>query len=199
MKHKLKGFLAVLLLTFAGLAGAASAHVVVKPSQVAPAEFQTFTLSVPNEKDVSTTSLRLVIPAGLGEVTPTVKAGWEINTKESGDSVTEISWSGGSIPAGFRDDFTFSAQAPDKPTDLQWKAYQTYNDGSVVSWDAAPSDSHEEEGDQGPYSVTKVSETVEDTATDTSSEKNQALLYIISIAALALALVALTKTTAKRK
>lgn len=198
MKHKIKGFLAVLLLSFAGLAGAASAHVTVKPSQVAPAEYQTFTVSVPNEKDMPTTSVKLVIPSGVGEVTPTVKPGWEISTNKSGDNVTEITWSGGTIPDGYRDDFTFSAQAPDKPTEIQWKAYQTYEDGTVVSWDAAPSDSHEdEESDQGPYSVTMVSETVDSTGSSSSSDNNQVWSYVLAVAALAVAVFALARSSRK--
>ena len=188
-------FLSVLVLP-----AVASAHVVVKPNEVGVGAFQTFTTSVPNEKEVPVTALRLVIPAGLKEVSPTVKPGWDVTTKKSGDAVTEIAWNGGSIPSGMRDDFTFSAQAPAKSTTLQWKAYQTYKDGTVVSWDQTPTSGEDDDdgSDKGPYSTTKVVNDLNnnDTATDTTKSSSSTGAYILSGVALALAIVALV---AKRK
>jgi hypothetical protein len=64
-----------------------------------------------------------------------------VGESEDGDEkverVSEISWTGGNIPAGQRDEFLFSAQAPASSTTIPWKAYQTYADGSVVAWDAS--------------------------------------------------------------
>src|SRR4051812_36632548 len=92
------------------------AHVVVKPSQVGVGAFQTFSIGVPVEKDVPTIGLRLIVPEGLEYVSPNVKPGWRIAMKKSGTGenakVTEISWTGGLIPAGQRDDFVFSAKVP---------------------------------------------------------------------------------------
>lgn len=161
-----------------GLAGLAlmlsitlvSAHAKVKPSQAGVGSFQTFTMGVPNEKDIPTVSVRLIIPEGLEMVTPNVKPGWRISTKtikpdpsSEEVKVTEIDWVGGSIPAGFRDDFVFSAKVPAKETTLQWKAYQTYSDGTIVSWDQAPvanmTDAQREEMEKtgkGPYSETQI-------------------------------------------
>lgn len=149
---------------------AASAHVVVKPVEVLTAGFQTFTIGVPNEKDIPTTSIKLVIPDGLKHVSPTQKTGWQIDVEKEGTgedaTVKSITWSNDMIDAGFRDDFTFSGQVPEKATDLQWKAYQTYSDGTVVSWDKASTGGDDEEGgNSGPFSVTKVvSETAQDAA-----------------------------------
>jgi uncharacterized protein YcnI len=134
----------------------AFAHVVVNPNQVGIGKLQTFTIGVPNEKDTPTVTVRLVLPDGLEEVTPTVKPGWTIALKKDGEAVQEISWTGGSIPSGQRDEFSFSAKVPDKETTLNWKAYQTYQDGSVVSWDQTLNGSDEARGDKGPYSETKV-------------------------------------------
>lgn len=141
----------------------ASAHVTVSPDKVGVGVRQDFSVGVPVEKDIPTTSVRLVIPDGLEGVTPYVKPGWEIDMEKTGEGeetkVTEITWSGGSIPTGLRDAFVFRAQVPAKETTLTWKAYQTYEDGTVVSWDQeAESESHddEESEDKGPYSQTKV-------------------------------------------
>src|SRR5882762_2161811 len=108
----------------------AFAHVVVKPATVGTAAFQTFTMGVPNEKDSPTIAVRLIIPEGLKYVSPNVKSGWTIDVKKNGTGedakVTEIDWTSGSIPAGQRDDFIFSAQVPSKETTLKWDAYQIY-------------------------------------------------------------------------
>lgn len=39
---------------------------------------------------------------------------------------------------------------------LEWKAYQTYADGSVISWDADPKVSDANSETTTPYSVTDV-------------------------------------------
>lgn len=138
--------------------GSVFAHVVVRPDEVGVAKYQTFNVSVPNEKDNPTVGLRLVIPSGVKSVTPTVKDGWTIKTQKDGDNVTEINWTGGSLPAERRDDFSFSAQAPSEETTIQWKAYQTYSDGTIVSWDQDTSKEGEETESEnsGPLSQTKV-------------------------------------------
>lgn len=143
---------------------AAFAHVVVKPTEVATASYQTFTISVPNEKDTPTTEIKLEIPKGVTSVTPTVKSGWSISQDIQGKgesrTVTSITWSGGEIDKGLRDDFTFSAKTPDETGELRWNAYQTYEDGSVVAWDKGESEgrhSHDDFSTDGPFSVTTVS------------------------------------------
>src|SRR5258708_680758 len=86
----------------------AFAHVIVHPSQAGVAAFQEFSMSVPTEKDNPTVGIKLLIPDGLQMVTPNVKAGWTITVKKNGTGdtapVTEIDWTGGSIPSGQRDE-----------------------------------------------------------------------------------------------
>lgn len=137
-----------------------SAHVIVKPAEVLTAGFQTFSIGVPNEKAISTTSVKLLVPEGLKHVMPTQKDGWNITTEKTGEgdeaSVTSITWTGNTVQPGFRDEFTFSGQVPDTATELHWKAYQTYSDGTVVSWDKKDDGGHDELGNSGPFSITKV-------------------------------------------
>jgi len=145
----------------------ALAHVVVKPDTAGVAVWQTFTIGVPNERDNPTIAIKLLIPDGLKSVSPNVKPGWTIEVKKSGEGedakVTEIDWTAGSIPSGQRDDFLFQAQVPASETTLNWKAYQTYQDGTVISWDQTPdpkmSDDEREKMEKknlGPYSQTKI-------------------------------------------
>src|SRR5215213_11794456 len=146
------------LILACGSAAVATAHVLVSPDQAGVATSQLFTVSVPNERQSSVTGLRLVLPPGLQAVSPSVKAGWLVTTKPTGSgqnaSISEIDWTNGSIPAGQRDDFTFSAKVvPSTAMTLQWKAYQTYADGTVVNWDQAPGTTTDESNNKGPYSV----------------------------------------------
>jgi uncharacterized protein YcnI len=146
--------------------GTAAAHVVVRPAEVETAAFQTFTVSAPNEKPVAYTAIRVDIPAGLKHVTPTVKQGWQATVVKEGEGeaavVKSITWNGSQVAAGFRDDFSFSAQVPATAADLQWKAYQTYADGVTVTWDRTEAqqpkkaDGSPDFSVSGPFSATKV-------------------------------------------
>lgn len=198
-----------------GFAGIASAHVTVKPGEVLTGAFQTFTVSVPVEKDLPTTAVKLEIPAGLTHATPTQRSDWTIQAEKEGSGeeavVKSITWSGNQIGAGFRDDFTFSAKTPENPVELQWKAYQTYGDGSVVAWnvteDKQPkkADGSPDFSKSGPFSVTKVSsESAEDTALthvhhnahDAQKAANRALY--VGIGGIVLAFAAIFLATRKK-
>lgn len=176
------GVLALSLLT----AAPAFAHAVVKPNQAGVAAFTDFSLGVPSEKDASTVGVRLLLPPGLNFVTPIVKPGWKIDVKQTPDPsgakdddgnpamiVSEIDWSGGSVPAHQKDFFMFSAQVPTKETELDWKVTQSYSDGTTVSWDQDPKAAQPKDAKGnmdfskvGPYSVTKV---VDDLSRSTST------------------------------
>jgi uncharacterized protein YcnI len=120
----------------------ASAHVTVKPSEVGVGEQLNFVVSVATEEDIPTVGVRLVVPEGLENVRQNVKPGCVITLLYedlgSGKRVSDIVWSNGTIPPDQRDEFVFSAKAPAEEGELVWKAYQTYRDGDVVSWDASP-------------------------------------------------------------
>lgn len=152
---------ALIAIVTVAMSAPASAHVVVKPAEAVTASFQTFTVGVPNEKDIPTTSIKVLIPEGVKHVSPTQKAGWKISTQTSGsgenETVTSITWSNGTVAKGMRDDFTFSGQVPAEAVELHWKAYQTYSDGTIVAWDQASEGGHgSSDKTAGPFSVTKV-------------------------------------------
>ncbi len=192
------------LLLFAVISVSVSAHVIVKPNQAGVASFQTFTMGVPNEKDSSTTTVKLVIPEGLQFVSPNVKPGWRIEMKKSGEGdsakVTEIDWTEGSIPSGQRDDFVFSVQVPANETTVNWKAYQTYQNGEVVSWDQDPdgmknmSDKDKEKAEKegkGPYSQTKIINDLKTSPATNQEGKQTKISTILSVAAIILSVVAI--------
>lgn len=169
------------------LPAVAFAHVIVTPNQAGIGEELVFNVSVPNERSVPVSSVKLDIPKGVDEVTPTIIPGFTIATTGSTDTITSIIWTG-SIPVGQREDFSFGAQVPASATQLDWKAYQTYADGTVVHWDQKPAGSDDAVGTAGPYSVTKVVNDLTSSTTSTDSSSKDTLALVFSVAALALSI-----------
>lgn len=206
----MKPFLILLIILFNVFlfASPVSAHIAVKPDTVGIAATQDFTVTVPNEKEDATVGIQLVIPHGVKEIMPYVKTGWTISVKKNGDEVTEIDWAGGSIPANQKDQFSFSAQAPAEEKTIEWKAYQMYQDGSVVSWDQKvdPNMSNEdkeamEKTGKGPSSETKIINDLKTptSLTDTASQSTDSSVYkILSIVALVLSVAAIGMQLRKR-
>lgn len=185
--HVLVSTLAIL--SFSGLA---SAHVVVTPDKVGIGKETIFSISVPNEQGTPVVSVKLLIPDGVTNVVPTEKSGWTTQITQSSDKdpkISSISWSSGSIPIGQRDDFTFSAQVPGSPTSLNWKAFQTYGDGTTVHWDQVPNGKDDSTVDAGPYSTTLVVDDLSNAAsTNSSSTNNNVAIIALIIGLIALAI-----------
>ena len=131
------------------LADPAAAHVVVSPEEVTAGDYETLTVSVPTEKEVPTTEIRVEVPEGflLSGVQPV--PGWEHAFEEDRGVVTAVTFSGGKIRPREFQQFLVQAQAPEEPGGYPWRANQTYEDGSAVEWTGAP-DSEE------PASVVEV-------------------------------------------
>jgi LPXTG-motif cell wall-anchored protein len=125
------------LLTLA-VAGVAWAHVTVAPEEVAAGEYETLTVSVPTEKEIPTTEIRVEVPEGFTVFGVQPVPGWEHSFEEDGGVITTVTWSGGDIGPQEFQQFLLSAQAPEEPGEYPWKAIQTYEDGSVVEWTGPP-------------------------------------------------------------
>lgn len=174
------------------LSTTASAHVTVKPTEATPASFQVFTVSVPNEKTIPTTEIKLLIPKGLEHVTPTQKPGWDIKLEKNTEGeISAVTWAGGEIGEGFRDELSLSAKLPDTSGNISWKAYQTYADGTIVAWDQSDSNqSHDENKNKGPASVTQVKELADSSMASSESSKTTAQTNVTSDWSLYIAAVA---------
>lgn len=136
-------------LTFAA-SGVAWAHVVVSPEEAPAGEFQRFVVSVPTEKDIPTTGIRVEVPEGFTVASVQPVQGWEYEFEEEGGIIEAITWSGGEIDPREFQEFAFQARTPEEPGEYAWNAFQTYEDGSVVEW-TGPPDAEEE-----PASVVEV-------------------------------------------
>ncbi len=138
MKRLLVGAAALSTSTVLAVSAPAWAHVVVSPEEVAAGDYETLTVSVPTEKEVPTTKIRVEVPEGflLSGVQPV--PGWEYAFEEDGGVVTAVTWSGGEIGPREFQQFLVQAQAPEEPGEYPWRAIQTYGDGSVVEWTGPP-------------------------------------------------------------
>jgi len=132
------------------LSAKVSAHVTVQPRETV-AGYTVSSLRVPNEKDLATTQVRVVVPDAVDVYGIMPVAGWKYTMKHEeaeqaeadhdGDDhagqgrITEITWSGGKIGAGEFMEFPLSVQYSADSDKVTWKAYQTYADGEVVPWD----------------------------------------------------------------
>lgn len=146
----------------------ASAHVTVKPTTSTPNTWETYTVTVPVEKDVATTKVTVEIPNGVQfELTRSMP---EWNTKiskdETSQQVSTITWEAkkDGIQPGEFEKFEFIAKNPDKASTIAWNAIQYYSDGTTVSWTGGA-------GSATPYSVTTIS-TVNQSNNVSNSDSN---------------------------
>jgi periplasmic copper chaperone A len=133
-----------------------SAHVTVSPSSLPKgSDDAILTFRVPNESaTAAVTGLNIQFPLAhpIVLLNPEAGSGWQVQvvkavlpkpiTTDDGtftSTVSEIDWSGGSIPVGQFDEFNVLAQGiPTGTSQLVFKAIQKYSDGTVVSWIEVP-------------------------------------------------------------
>lgn len=138
----LLGLLSLSALLTLAAPSVALAHVVVTPEEVPAGDCEKLVVSVPTEKEVPTTEIRVEVPEGFTVSGVQPVAGWEYEFEEEGGLITAITWSGGEIlPREFQE-FALQAQAPEEAGEFAFRASQTYEDGSVVEW-VGPEDSEE--------------------------------------------------------
>lgn len=123
------------------------AHVVVTPRESTAGAEQTYTVRVPTEGTVSSMSVELEIPAGMHVMQVASGDGYTFDVKKDGNRIVSITWKKEIKPKEFAL-FTFTAHNP-QPGALQWKAHQTFADGSMRHWIG-------ERGTKEPASVTTI-------------------------------------------
>jgi len=129
--------------------GVARAHVVVSPEEVPAGEYEKMVVTVPTEKDIPTTQVRVEVPEGFVVSGVQPVPGWEHEFEEEGGIVTAVVWSGGEIGPREFQEFALQAQTPEEAGEFSWGATQTYENGSTVEWTGP-------EGSEEPASVVLV-------------------------------------------
>jgi uncharacterized protein YcnI len=112
-------------------------HVAVSPGEVQTNDFVEFTMSVPNEKNIPTTKVRLLIPDGVTVSVVEQTPGWKWTITRTNGRITALTVRG-SLPVAHYRKFSFLAGTPATPGILVWKAIQTYKNGAVVRWTGEP-------------------------------------------------------------
>jgi uncharacterized protein YcnI len=206
---KMTASFVVMLAAFSLFTGIASAHVTVLPKETIQGGYEMFTVRVPSENEtVPTTQVKVEFPAEVTISRFEPKPGWKYEMeKDSSGTITSVTWTAESqgLTSTEFGLFNMQGKVADDATEIAFKAYQTYQDGSVVEWIGAPDS-------EKPASVTTVNPKTDDTSDDhhgtteskdeTSTEQaneeavkestnsSNAPLYV-SIAALIAALVSL--------
>jgi uncharacterized protein YcnI len=194
--------------------GIASAHVTVQPKETTQGSYEVFTVRVPSENESApTTQVKVEISSDVNITRFEPKPGWKYELQRDGsDKITSVTWiaEDGGLSSTEFGHFNMQGKVSDSATEIIWKAYQTYQDGSVVEWVGA-------QDAEKPASVTMVNPKPADGSadhhgSDSKAEENMeqsheevkettnpsnAPLYV-SIAALIAGLLALVISLKKR-
>ena len=114
------------------VAHAAFAHVTVWPQQSRAGMAERYTVRVPTERNVSTVSIEVDVPAGVTVTGILAPAGFTYDVKRDGTRIVAITWTQ-EIKAGEVGEFVFFARNP-RGTQIVWKAHQRYADGQMDDW-----------------------------------------------------------------
>jgi uncharacterized protein YcnI len=117
---------------FSLMAGMAHAHITVSPVQSSPGTRETYTLNVPSEGTVATTSVELDVPSDVTVVEVTATAEQYRLLKAEG-RVVGIIWQI-EVPPGEGRKLVFVAQNPSDGAQIEWKVHQLFADGSRRDW-----------------------------------------------------------------
>ncbi|WP_277678872.1 YcnI family copper-binding membrane protein [Gracilibacillus dipsosauri] len=162
MKKVIASFV-VMFAAFSLYTGIASAHVTVLPKETTQGSYEMFTVRVPSENEtVPTTQVKVEFPADVNISRFEPKSGWKYEIeKDSSGKITSVTWTAedtglSSTEFGL---FNMQGKVADDATEIAFKAYQTYQDGSVVEWIGAPDS-------EKPASVTTVNPKPADASDD---------------------------------
>ena len=132
------------VIALAFVVSSAQAHVRVQPVESQPGAKQVYTVRVPTEGKVTTTSVVLEVPAGVS----IVSAEGQAELTKQGEKTVAITWKA-EIPPGQSQVFTFEANNPVTGREIVWKAHQHYADGTSRDWADEPTS-------KSPASVTRL-------------------------------------------
>ena len=119
-------------------AAALDAHVTVWPQESRPGARERYTVRVPTEGQVATTSIELEVPADVRVTGLLVGAGYTYEARRKGDRIVAITWAQ-EIKPGEYGEFVFFAVNPESEA-IAWKARQRFADGTSADWVGSQTD-----------------------------------------------------------
>ena len=129
------------------------AHVTVAPRESQPGAEQRYTVRVPTEGQVATTSVELEVPQDVTIIQVEAGDGYTFETRREEGRIVAITWKR-EIPPRQTAEFAFVARNP-RSEQVVWKAYQRFADGTSADWVGV-------EGDRRPASVTSLRASVQE-------------------------------------
>jgi uncharacterized protein YcnI len=124
-----------------------SAHVTVLPRQSQAGAEERYTVRVPTEGRVTTTSVELEVPPDVTIVSIPAGPAYTVDTRREGDRIVAITWKQDIKPKEVGE-FAFVARNP-RGEQIIWKARQRFTDGTSTDWVGVA-------GDRRPASVTHL-------------------------------------------
>jgi uncharacterized protein YcnI len=121
--------------------------VTVAPRESQAGAEQRYTIRVPTEGQVATTSVELEVPPAMTIVEVVKGEGYTFETRREGSRIVAITWQR-NIPPKETAEFVFVARNPNA-AQVSWKARQRFADGTSADWVGV-------EGDRRPAAVTKL-------------------------------------------
>ena len=109
-----------------------SAHVTVRPRESKPGVEERYTVRVPAEGKVATTSVDFEVPEGVTVTDVPAAAGVAPDLRRDGGRIVAITWTKEIKPADVAE-FVFVARNPGG-SEIAWKVHQHYADGGVRDW-----------------------------------------------------------------
>ena len=123
------------------------AHVVVLPRESQAGAEQRYTVRVPTEGQVTTTSVELEVPADVTVTEVPTGEGYAVDVRREAGRIVAITWKQDIKPRDAAT-FVFVARNP-RSERVVWKAHQRFADGTSTDWVG-------EQGDRRPASITKL-------------------------------------------
>jgi periplasmic copper chaperone A len=137
------------------VAGPVAAHITLVNKTAAPGSNYMAAFRVPHGcEGAATIAVRIKIPAGVYDVKPVPKAGWKIEISsgkydvpfankgaQMNEGVTQVSFTGGSLPDGRTDEFVVSVSLADSlkaGTTVYFPLVQECEGGKVERWIEIP-------------------------------------------------------------
>ena len=115
----------------------AAAHVTVWPRESTAGATEKYTVRVPTEGKVMTTSVELEVPEGVIVETLAVPQGWKQDVQRKDDRIVAITWQMDIKPGEFAE-FSFVARIPREGEQIVWTLRQKFADGTVSDWTNGP-------------------------------------------------------------
>jgi len=147
MKKTTLGACAAILTTLL-MSPALYAHVSVTPRESMQGATEKYTIRIPTEGKVATTSAEIEFPEGVIVETIQTPMGWKYALKRMDDRVVSMTVSADVKPGEFIE-VAFVARNPRQGNQIVWTLRQRFADGSVSDWTKGPRGTY-------PTAVTKL-------------------------------------------